>query len=110
MATLRNFRAFGILIDSLLIILVDVSDIFIFFLLGEGEGRVRGAGRGGGGGRFLLKIPRGGGVSGGGGGRGAGRVSAVSWGIWGEGGAKYFFSGPKCPPSYRIATLAPLRG
>ena len=28
--------------------LVDVSDIFYFFLLGEGEGGVRGAGRGGG--------------------------------------------------------------
>ena len=28
-------------------VLVDVSDIFNFFLLGEGEGGVRGAGRGG---------------------------------------------------------------
>ena len=51
----------------------------------------------GGGGIFLLKIP-GGGVSRRGRGRGAGRVSAVNWRIWGGGGAKYFFSGPKCPP------------
>ena len=54
---------------------------------------------GGGGGRFLLKIPEGGGgVSRSG--RGAGRVSAANWGFWEQGGgAKYFFSGPKCPPS-----------
>ena len=29
----------------------------------------------------------------------AGRVSAANWGILGGGGAKYFFSGPKRPPS-----------
>ena len=46
----------------------------------------------GGGGRFLLKFP-------GGGSPVAGRVSAVNWGL-GGGGAKYFFSGPKCPPSF----------
>ena len=28
-------------------------------------------------------------------------MSAANWGI-GGGGAKYFFSGPKCPPSYKI--------
>ena len=56
--------------------LVDVSDIFIFFLVGGGAGRVRGARRGGVG-FFLLKIPGGGGVlrGEGVGGRGAGRVS-----------------------------------
>ena len=73
--------------------LVDVSDIFNFFLLGEGEEGVRG-GIG-----FLLKAPVGRGFLGGRG-RGAGRVSAASWGIvLGGGGANFFFSGPKCPPS-----------
>ena len=52
------------------------------------------------GGRFLLKFPEGGGGSPGGEGRGAGKVSAANWGIWGGGGAKYFFSGLKCPPSF----------
>ena len=79
--------------------LVDVSDIFYFFLFrggGKGGG-VRGGGWGGG----LIKN-RG---RGGGGvptrrrGRGEGRRGNVC----GEegGGAKYFFSGPKCPPSSR---------
>ena len=77
---------------ALLTYLVDASGIFYFFLLGEGEGGVRGDGRGGGIG-FLLQIPGGGGVSGGRGGRGAGRVSAANWGIWGGGGPKYFFRG-----------------
>ena len=26
-------------------------------------------------------------------------MSATNWGFLGGGGAKYFFSGPKCPPS-----------
>ena len=43
--------------------LVDVSDIFFFFLLGDGEGGVRGAGGGRGIG-FLLKSPGGGGSPG----------------------------------------------
>ena len=70
--------------------LVDVSNIFYFFLLGGGEGGVRGAGRGGGG-DFLLKIP-GGGVSRAGGGRGArGRESVC--GELGGGGLNIFFRG-----------------
>ena len=81
--------------------LADVSNIFYFFLLGAGGGgsprRQEWAGVG-----FLLKIPGGGG--GGsptrGGGRGAGRVSVGNF--WE--GAKYFFSGPKCPPSFYIGT------
>ena len=76
-----------------MITLVDVLDIFyFFFLLGEGEGGVRGAREGGGVG-FLLKIPRGGG--GFPGGEGAGRVSAVHWGIFagGGGGLNIFFRG-----------------
>ena len=78
--------------QSRLKILVDVSDIFYFFCPGR-KGEVRGAGRRG----ALLKIPGGGGVSrrraeGPGG-------SLRQIGEFGEGGgAKYFFSGPKCPP------------
>ena len=75
---------------------MDVSDIFYFFFcLGGGKGAVRGARR-----RrddFLSKIPRGGGVSqagGRGGGEGPGGLAGNL-----EGGAKYFFSGPKRPPS-----------
>ena len=34
--------------NSVFVNLVNVSDIFNFFLLGEGEGGARGAGRGGG--------------------------------------------------------------
>ena len=68
---------------------------FLFFLLGGGEGglrRQKGVG-------FSLKIPGGGGLPGERrrGGRRAGRVSARNWG--GGGGAKYFFSGLKCPHS-----------
>ena len=68
---------------------MDVSDIFIFFFIGEGgRGGVRSVGGGTpppGGGRFLLKFP------GGGGrvfeeGRGAGKVPAANSGIWGGGG------------------------
>ena len=64
---------------------------------GKGESETpRGEGIG-----FLVKTPgRGGGVPGGGGGRGAGRVSAANWGFGGGGGGKYFFSGPKRPPSH----------
>ena len=77
---------------------MDVSDIFYFFCSGRGKGQSEAPGGGGGGGRFLLKIPgRGGGFQ-----RGRGRE-----GVCGElgnlggggGGAKYFFSGPKSPPS-----------
>ena len=46
---------------------------------------------------FLLRE---GGFPGGGGGGGAGRVSAANWGFFWGGGAKYFFSGPKRPPSF----------
>ena len=53
---------------------------------------------------FLLKIPQGGWVSRRGEGRGGRRVSAANWGI--GGGAKYFFSGPKCPPSFPKGTTA----
>ena len=56
---------------------------------------------------FLLKIPGGGGgVLPGGGGRGAGRVSAGNFG-GGGGGPKYFFCGPKCPPSYKSSSPRP---
>ena len=79
------------------IYLVDISDIFYFFCSGEGKG-VRGARKGVRGVGFLLKITGGGARregEGGGGPRG--------WeGVCGElegGGAKYFFPGPKFPPS-----------
>ena len=50
-----------------LLVLVDVSDLFYLFLVGEGEGGVRGARKGGGIG-FQLKIPgQGGGARRGGG-------------------------------------------
>ena len=48
---------------------------------------------------FLLKNARRG-VSRRGRGRWAGRVSVANWRIGGGGGAKYFFPGPKCPPSF----------
>ena len=69
-------------------VLVDVSDIFYFFLLGGGERGARGAKIG-----FLRKIPGGGRVPTRGG-EGPGGWLRGAWG----GGAKYFFSGPKCPP------------
>ena len=72
---------------------------FLFFLLRGEEGGVRGE-REGGGSAFSLKIPGGGGVPGEGG-RGRGgregvcrEFGGICW--W---GGKYFFSGPKCPPS-----------
>ena len=81
--------------------LVDVS---VFFVFSSAPGRGRGSpGRQGGGGvGFLLKLPGGRGCLPGGGGRGlgAGRVSAGNLGDWGGGGARYFFSGPKCPPRF----------
>ena len=79
---------------------------FLFFPLGGGEAGVRGAGRGGEGG-FLLEIPEGGESPGGWGARGR-------EGVCGElGGAQYFFSGPKFPPSkcHSHCALSPnLRG
>ena len=84
--------------------LADVSDIFYFF-------SARGGGRGsprppGGGCRFLIENPRGGG-------------GLQEWprgregvcgklGILGGGGAKYFFSGPKCPPSKSLRDRKPM--
>ena len=82
-------------IPNFMTILVDVSDIFYFFLLGEGEGGVRGAGRRGGGGgrgRFFIENSTRGGSPGGGGPRGREGVCS-KLGNWGEGGAKYFFRG-----------------
>ena len=79
--------------------LVDVSDRFYCFCSGRGKGESGATGRGGVVG-LLLKIQGGGGGSPGrGGGRGVERVSAANWGIGGGGGAKYFLSGPKRPPS-----------
>ena len=66
---------------------MDVSTIFIIFLLGGGEGKGESEAPGRGGGRFFIENPRRGGVLP----RGAGRVSAGNF-------AKYFFWGPKCPP------------
>ena len=68
---------------------------FLFFLSGEGKGEPKGP-EGGGGTIFHGQIPGGGRV--GAGGRGAGRVFEGNLG--GGGGAKYFSSGPKFPPSY----------
>ena len=75
--------------------LVDISDIFYSFLVGEGEGGVRGAG---GGGRFFIENPRRGGFPERG---GAGRVSAANWVFLGGRGANFFFRGPKRPPRPR---------
>ena len=69
---------------TLLVNLVDVSDIFYFFCLGEGKGEVRGAGRGRG--TILIKNSRRG-VSRGRGGEGPG---ACLRGIWGGGGVNFF--------------------
>ena len=71
---------------------------FIFFLLGKGEGGVRGVGTGGVVG-FLLKMPGEGGFSRRGRGLRGWEGVCGKLGNWGGGGrAKYFFSGPKCPP------------
>ena len=65
--------------------LVDVSDIFLFFLLGGGEGGVRATGRGG----DFIENPRGEVSPGGGGGaRGPG---AGLLGIWEREGLNIFF-------------------
>ena len=69
--------------ETPLCLLVDVSDSFFFFLLGEGEGGV-GARRGGGF-DFLLKIP-GGGFSGGRGAEGPGGCLRRIGDFWGGGG------------------------
>ena len=71
---------------------MDVSDIF-FPARGRRKAR---RGRRGRGGRFLLKIPGGGVSQAGGGGAGEG-LGGCLWGI--SGGAKFFFGGPKFPPS-----------
>ena len=68
--------------------LVDVSDIFYFFLC-SGRGKGESEAPGGWGIGFLLKIPGGGGEAGRG--RRAGR-SAANRGIWG-GGLNFFFRG-----------------
>ena len=73
-----------------LLALVDVSDVYIFFILGEGNWESE-APEGGGGIDFLSKIPEGGG-SPGRRGRGAGRVSAANWGNLG-GGLNIVFRG-----------------
>ena len=66
--------------------LVDVSDIFYFFLLGEGEGGVRGARKGGG--RFFIENPTRGGLSR----RGRGREGVCGeFGNSGGGGQNIFF-------------------
>ena len=75
--------------------LVDISDIFFFSAGGRGRGSARR--REGGGAIFLLENPKEGGVSRVGEGGGA-RGREVVCREFGVGGAKYFFSGPKCPP------------
>ena len=78
-------------------ILVDVSDIFYFFLLGEGEGRVRGArGRGE---SVIIENPRrgGGGFPGWGGAEGPGGCLRRIREFLGGGGLIFIF-GPKRPP------------
>ena len=74
--------------------LVDVFKYFLFFPPGEGKGR---GDREGGRSVFYRKSQRGGVFpQDRGGGKGAGGCLQK---IWGGGGAKYFFSGPRCPPS-----------
>ena len=69
---------------------------FIFFCSGRGKGESEAPGRGED--RSFIENPRTG-VSRTGRGRGAGRVSAANLRF--GGGAKFFFfSGPKCPPSF----------
>ena len=77
-------RNYFVIVMARMVHLVDVSDIFYFFLVGEGEGGVRGA-RKGGGLFFLLEFPGGAGFSRRRRCREAGSVSAANWGIWGGG-------------------------
>ena len=76
-------------------VLVDVSHIFYFFCLGRGKGESEAPGRGRGS-IFYSKSQEGG--------RQEGEGPRGREGVCGKlgnggGGAKYFFSGPKCPPS-----------
>ena len=82
---------------------VDVSDIFYFFFcFGAGE-REEASEEVAGGGRFLIKIEGGGGGSEEEAREGEGRRGNV----YGEGGgAKFFFSGPKCPPRKALVNAA----
>ena len=104
MVNLPNLRCpncwrFRIQPISDLLNLVDVSDIFNFFLLREGEGGVRGVRKGGG--RFLLKIPGGGGgVFRRGGAEGPGGCLRRI-GIFLGGGPKYFFFGPETSTKFQ---------
>ena len=66
-----------------------------FFVLGEGKGGVRGAGMGG---SVFIENPRRGGSPAQEGPRGREGVRGKLGNLGGV-GAKYFFSGPKCPPS-----------
>ena len=77
--------------------LVEVSDIFIFSARWRGKRESEAPGGGGIG--FLSKMSRGGGVSRWGRGREGVCGKLGNWG--GGGGAKYFLSGPKRPPSVR---------
>ena len=86
----RNFQQVGVS-DKPLVRGAGTWWAFRIFFIFSARGRGRGSSRRQEG-RFSLKIPGGGGVRGG---RGAGRAPA---GNFGGGGAKYFFSGPKCPP------------
>ena len=74
--------------DTTQVTLVDVSDIFYFFLLGGGEGESEEPGMGGGVG-FLLEIPRerGGGLPG----EGPKGREGVCGGLGGIGGLNIFF-------------------
>ena len=97
---------FGLLGMNFKITLVDGSDIFYFFSArhgGSGSPR-RWEGRGD---RFVIENARRGvgWAFQDGRGREAGRVSATNW----RGGAKYFFSGPKCPPSYAPQKLCSIK-
>ena len=76
---------------------MDVSDFF--FCSGEGKGKSEVPGRGEGVGVFYQN-PRGVGGSQRGGGGAVGDWEGVRGEFFfGGGGAKYFFSGPNCPPS-----------
>ena len=82
-------------VDVLKVYLGGRFGYFLFFFCsgrGKGESRRRRVA----GDRFFIEKPRRGALGTG----GAGRVSAANWEFGGGGGvAKYFFSGPKCPPS-----------